>query len=51
MDGRAVEGTGLENQRRATAQGFESLSIRFYKTGGVYRFCNAKGVITGEEKF
>lgn len=27
-DGRAVEGTGLENRRRATYRGFESHSLR-----------------------
>ncbi len=27
-DGRAVDGSGLENRRRATYRGFESLSAR-----------------------
>ena len=32
MGGRVVEGTGLENQRRATYRGFESHPIRIFST-------------------
>ena len=38
-DGRAVEGTGLENRRRASVRGFESHALRQRKTQSYQGFC------------
>ena len=45
MGGRVVEGTGLENQRRATYRGFESHPIRFFFTDAL----NSVGIFAHEK--